>query len=73
MTIKHRIERLEKEHIPTDLSTHLINCEYGESKEHAKQRYCDENGMTIEELENLTPAPWPRIIFAIPVKPGDIK
>jgi len=68
MSLDKRIEALEKEHIPKGLSIHLISCEYGESEERAKQRYCDDNDMTFEELENLTPTPCPRIIFLKPLE-----
>ena len=73
VNLSRRIEELEKEHIPKDLSIHLIGWEYGESEERAKQRYCDNNEVTIEELENLTPSPCPQIIFLRPLKAGDIK
>ena len=62
MNLNRRIETLEKEHAPEALSIHLIGCEYGESEEHAKQSYCDDNEMTIEEIEKLT------IIFIKPLE-----
>jgi hypothetical protein len=68
MTIKHRIERLENDHLPSKERIYLIVSKYGETGDAAKQRCCSEKAITSDELE----APEARIMMVRFRKPGDV-
>ena len=51
MNLNGRIEKLESKLMPGN-GVHVINPNNGETEEQATQRYCAENGITIEELYN---------------------
>ena len=67
MAIKHRIERLENKHLPSIRRVYVIISKYGETRDVAKQRYCAEKGIAIEELE----APGAFVGMVRYRKPGD--
>ena len=50
MTIKRRIEHLESKHISSDLGYVIISFN-NETDDEAKQRYCAETGIEMNELE----------------------
>jgi len=51
MNLKGRIEKLENKLRPGNGVT-VINLEKGETNEKATQRYCADNDITTEELDN---------------------
>ena len=51
MPIKHRIERLENKHLQSKQRIYVIVSKYGETRAEAKQRYCTEKGIPIENLK----------------------
>ena len=67
MAIKYRIERLENKHLPSIRQVHVIVSKYGESRDEAKQRYCAEKGVSIQDLK----APGTMVKIVRFVKPGD--
>ena len=67
MAIKHRIERLENKHLPSIRRVYVIVSKYGESRDEAKQRFCAEKGISIEEMK----APGAIIWMVRFRKPGD--
>jgi len=66
MTIKHRIQRLEDKHLPSKQRTYVIVSNYGEPRDEAKQRYCQEKNITEADLEVG------RVFQIVYVSPGDI-
>ena len=54
MNLKGRIENLENKFLPRK-GVHVIELEEGETEEQAIQRYCAENGITVEDLDNRGP------------------
>jgi hypothetical protein len=68
MPIKHRIERLENKHLPSIRRVYVIVSKYGESRAEAEQRYCEEKGILIEDLE----APGVMIRMVRFRRPGDV-
>ena len=68
MTIKHRIERLESEHLPSKQRIYLIISKYGETRDEAKHRYCVERGIDAGVLE----APEASVMMVKFRKPGDV-
>ena len=67
MTIKHRIERMENKRQPSNQRAYVIVSKYGESKDEAKQKYCAEKGVPIQDLK----APGTMVKIVRFVKPGD--
>jgi hypothetical protein len=51
MTIKHRVENLEKKSLTGSHGIHVMLTCVGETDEEARQRYCDKNNLDIEKLE----------------------
>jgi hypothetical protein len=51
MALKHRIERLESKHAPSNQPRHVILSPYYETDDEAKQKYCTENDISMNELE----------------------
>jgi hypothetical protein len=68
MAIKHRIERLENDHLPSKQRIYLIVSRYGETGNDAKQRYCTEKEIDAGELE----APEAKIMMVRFRRPGDV-
>jgi hypothetical protein len=67
MTIKHRIDRLENDHLPSKQRIYLIVSKYDETGEEAKQQYCAKTGISTGELK----APDSRVMMVRFRKPGD--
>jgi len=51
MALKHRIERLESKHAPSNQPRYVILSPHYETDDEAKQRYCTENNIGMSELE----------------------
>jgi hypothetical protein len=51
MALKHRIKRLESKHAPSNQPHYVILSAYYETDEDAKQRYCAENKINMNELK----------------------
>lgn len=69
MALRHRIENLEFKEMPSLKRIYVIVSKYGETGDEAKQRYCAEKDITVEELDNS--ASMVGIIRF--VKPEDVK
>ncbi len=54
VALKHRIQNLEKSH-DSFRKVYVIKLKRGETKHKAERRYCSEEGITIDELENRPP------------------
>ena len=67
MAIKHRIEHLENKHLPSIRRAYVIVSKYGESRDEAKQGYCAEKGVSIQDLN----AAGTMVKIVRFVKPGD--
>ena len=67
MAIKHRIEHLENKRPPSNQRAYVIVSKYGESRDEAKQRYCAEKGVFIQDLK----AAGTMVRMVRFVKPGD--
>ena len=52
MALRHRIENLECKEMRSQKHIVVILPIYDETVDEAKQRYCAENGITVEELDN---------------------
>ena len=52
MNLDKRIERLENRLLPYDHRYHVIRPKGEETKLEARKRYCVENGLDLEKLEN---------------------
>ena len=70
MALKHRIENLESKQLPPEVRTYVVVSKYGESRDEAIQRFCNEKGITVEELDNLPPGS--RVGIVRFLKPSDI-
>jgi hypothetical protein len=51
MSLKHRIERLESNHAQSNQPRYVILSSDDEPEDEAKQRYCAENDISMNELE----------------------
>jgi hypothetical protein len=51
MALKHRIKRLESKHGPSNQPCYVILSSDDETEDEAKQRYCAENDISMNELE----------------------
>ena len=54
MNLNRRIEKLENKLMPGN-GVYIIDMKEGENTEQAQKRYCVENGITVEDLDNLGP------------------
>ena len=54
MNLNRRIEKLENKLMPGN-GVYIIDMKEGENTEQAQQRYCVENGITVEDLGDLVP------------------
>ena len=66
MNLNRRIEQLENRMIPPQKVYRFIQ-QVGESSDEARQRYCQESGVTEEELEAGM------VMRIVLVSPGDVK
>ena len=51
MALKHRIKRLESKHAQSNQPRYVILSSGDETEDEAKQRYCAENEVSMNELE----------------------
>jgi hypothetical protein len=51
MALKHRIKRLESNHAQSNQPRYVILSSDDETEDEAKQRYCAENDISMNELE----------------------
>jgi hypothetical protein len=51
MALKHRIKRLENNHAQSNQPRYVILSSDDETEDEAKQRYCAENDISMNELE----------------------
>jgi hypothetical protein len=51
MALKHRIKRLESKHATSNQPRYVILSSDDETEDEAKQRYCAENDISMNELE----------------------
>ena len=52
MALKHRIKRLESNHAPSNQPRYVILLSDNEPVDEVKQRYCAENDISVDELED---------------------
>jgi hypothetical protein len=52
MSLKHRIKRLESKHAQSNQPRYVILSSDDETEDEAKQRYCAENDISMDELED---------------------
>jgi hypothetical protein len=51
MALKHRIKRLESKHAPSNEPRYVILSTDDETEDEAKHKYCAENDISMNELE----------------------
>jgi hypothetical protein len=52
MALKHRIKRLENNHAQSNQPRYVILLSDDEPEDEVKQRYCAENDISMDELED---------------------